>query len=284
MHLLACLALFVVAACNSKQPAREQQTAAPTTPAVDDPWNVPAGSARADIGSAGDPTWAHDPPEVLRAKINGVNAHVVVLKSTANFPEYRDALGVVEKMPGVVAAEPFIFAELDIEKAGRPPQRLSLKAVDPARAARVLTVGRHMKTGTLDSLAKSEPPSIILGDALARVLDVAVGDDVTVKRPKDAVGPLLAAAKPTVFRVTGTFHMEFDVYDEQLGLASLSAVQAMLGRGDQVMGIEMTVEDLVQADEIAKAIEHVLGGPPYRAMDWYELNKNLFTAVGHPRP
>jgi lipoprotein-releasing system permease protein len=284
MRLLACLALFVVAACNSKQPAPKHQAAATTKPAVDDPWNVPAGSAKAATGSAGDPKWANDPPEVLRAKINGVNAHVVVLKSSANFPEYRDALGVVEKVPGVVAAEPFIFAELEIEKAGRPPQRLSLKAVDPARAAHVLTVGRHMKTGTLDSRAKGEPPSIVLGDVLARVLDVAIGDDVTVKPLKDAVDPMLAAAKPTVFRVTGTFHMEFDVYDEQLGLAPLSAVQAMLGRGDQVMGIEMTVKDLAQADEIAKAVEQALGGPPYQAMDWYELNEKLFTALGHPRP
>ena len=272
MRFLASLALFVVAACNSKQAAPKQQAAA------GDP---PAGSGSA--GSAGDPKWVKDPPDVLRAKIIGVNAHVVVLKSSSTFAEYREALGVVENIPGVVAAEPFIFAELEIQRAGRPPQLLSLKGVDPARAARVLTVGRHMKTGTLDSLAKGEPPSIVLGDVLASVLGVAIGDDVTV-RPLNTVDTTLAAAKPTVFRVTGTFHMEFDVYDEQLGLASLSAVQAMLGRGDQVLGIDMTVKDLAQADEIAEAVERALGGPPYQAMDWYELNEKLFTALGHPRP
>jgi lipoprotein-releasing system permease protein len=282
MRPLACLALLVVVACNSEKPAPKQQPVA--TAPVSDAGSGSVGSASAAIGSAGDPTWAKDAPEVLRAKINGVNAHVIVLKSTSSFSEYRDALGVVEKLPGVVAAEPFIFAELEIEKAGRPPQLLSLKAVDPARAARVLTVGSHMKTGTLDSLAKGKPPSIILGDELARVLGVAIGDDVTVRSRKDAIDSLQVVSKPTVFRVTGTFHMEFDVYDQELGVASLAPVQAMLGRGDQVMGIEMTVKDLAQADEIAKTVEHALGGPPYQAMDWYELNKNLFTALGHPRP
>lgn len=61
-----------------------------------------------------------------------------------------------------------------------------------------------MKTGTLDSLARGEPPSIVLGDGIARVLDVAVGDDVTVKPRKGTVDPMLAAAKPMVFRVNRT--------------------------------------------------------------------------------
>lgn len=272
---LLVLVLVLVVACNTKQPAPKPQT----TTVAD-----AAGSPKPSAGSAGDPAWAKDSPEVLRAKINGVNAHVVVLKSTPSFVEYRDALAVVEKVPGVRAAAPFIFAELEIEKAGRPPQLLSLKAVDPARVARILTVGRHMKTGTLDSLATREPPPIVLGDVLARVLGAAVGDDVTVRPRANAADPTLDAAKPMVFRVTGTFHMEFDIYDEQLGLASLPAVQAMLGRGDDVMGVELTVDDLAQSDEIAIAIEKVLGGPPYRAMDWYELNQQLFTTLGHPRP
>jgi lipoprotein-releasing system permease protein len=272
MRAIGYLALLVVAACNSKKAAPKQQVAA-TAPVAD----------AQRVGSAGDPKWANDPPDVLRDKINGVNAHVIVLK-LSDFTEYRDALGVVEKVPGVVAAEPFIFAELEIVKAGGPPQLLSLKAVDPARADRILTVGRHMKTGTLESLAKGEPPSIILGDELARVLGVAIGDDVTVRARRDSVEPTMTMSKPAVFRVTGTFHMEFDVYDQELGVASLPAVQAMVGRGDQVMGIEMTVKDLGKADEVAKAVEKALGGPPYKAMDWYELNKNLFTALGHGRP
>jgi hypothetical protein len=102
VRILACLALL--AACNSKQPAPQQQ--AP--------------------GSAGDPKWMNDPPDVLRAKIMGVNAHAFVLKKGGYpFAEYRDVLAVVEKTSDVVAAEPFVFVELEIEHAGnrRNPSR-----------------------------------------------------------------------------------------------------------------------------------------------------------------
>jgi lipoprotein-releasing system permease protein len=254
VRIVACLALL--AACNSKQPA---QTGSPTDP-----------------GSAGDPKWVNDPPDVLRAKIMGVNAHVFVLeKGGYPFAEYRDVLSAVEKTPDVVAAQPFVFVELEIEHAGRPPQPIALKGVDPARVSRILTVGRHMISGTLDSLAKGE---IVIGDVLASRLDVAIGDDIIVRPSKDD-----PALKPAVLRIAGTFHLDFEEYDERLGFASLPAIQTVLGRGDVVTGVEMVVNDFTKADKIAKAIEAKLGDM-YQAMDWYELNEKLFTALGHARP
>lgn len=273
MRLLACLVLL---ACNAKQPVPQPPAKQPAPPKVNDPW------AGAVAGSA-DPAWAKDPPDVLRAKINGVNAHVVVMKHAA-FAEWRDVLATVEKMPGVANAEAFTFSELEIEKPGRPRQRLSLKGVDPARVGRVLTVGQHMKSGSFDALAKAgDRPPIILGDTLASALGAAVGDDVTVRPRKDA-DEMTRGAKETVFRVAGTFHMDFDVYDEELGIAPFAATQGLLGRGDVVLGIELTVADLRTSEQLAKTIEDKLGGPPYYTSDWYELNRNLFSALGHKRP
>jgi len=265
------LVLLAAVACKTRQ-----QPPAPHPPAAaaNDPWSVPAGSSL-DV-----PAWAHDPPTVLRDKINGVNAHVVVLKSQASFPEYRDVLAVAERTPSVAAAEAFIFVEGDIAKGSAAPVQTALKAVDPARVDRVLTIGKHMVTGTLASLTTGEPAPIVLGDGLARKLAARVGDDVAVTLPADD-----RPARTKVFRVTGMFHMDFDEYDDRLALAALPAVQALVDRGDQVMGIEMTVNDIDHADAVAKAVETTLGGPPYQAMDWYELNKNLFTTLfGDKRP
>lgn len=275
MRFPAWIAALALASCGGKPQDRPQDRPQP----------------KPEPGSAGSsedvPAWVHDPPAVLRDKINGVNAHLIVLKSSSPMIEYRDVLKVVEDTKGVTTAEPFIFAELEIATAGKPPMYLALKAVDPARVERVLTVGRHMKTGTLASLAKGEPPPIVLGDELARALDVGIGDDVTLTQPASPhpLDPPNPGFKPTVFRVSGTFHVQFDEYDARLALVSLTAAQAMFGYGDQVMGIEATVDDLDRSDEIAKGIEVTLGGMPYHAQDWYELNKSLFTNLyGDRRP
>jgi lipoprotein-releasing system permease protein len=273
------LALVAIAACSTNHPAAQQEAVAPAKPApakpAKDPWDVPAGSA------APTPKWANDPPAVLRDKILAVNAHVIVLKSTTTFAEYRDVLALAERTPGVVAAEAFLFSELVIAKPGKPDVGIAIKGVDPTRVGRVLAIGPRMTEGTLDSLGvKGEPPPMVIGDDLARKLDVRVGDTVMVSSPEGAAVKL----GPNRFRVSGLFHMDFDEYDERLTLVPLSAMQTMIGRGDQVMGIEMTVKDLAHSDELAKALEKALGGPPYRAMDWYELNTKLFQAMYGGRP
>jgi lipoprotein-releasing system permease protein len=60
---------------------------------------------------------------------------------------------------------------------------------------------------------------------------------------------------------------------------ALQDTQDLVGRGDQVMGVEMKVKDVDRAEKIAEHLEKALGGPPYQVQDWYELNHNLFTAL-----
>jgi lipoprotein-releasing system permease protein len=308
MGARACLLLVAMFGCQTKSAAPGSATHGSSSGthgsgsavqsgsagSAADPWARGSGSSgsASATGSAGsaepEPTWAHDPPEVLRGKILGVNAHVIVLKSATPFTEYRDVLATFEKTPGIVAAQPFMFMEAKVASATKGPVALALKGVDPKRVVRVLDLHTHLTAGKIDSLATGKPPSIILGDVLAKTLEVKVGDIVTVTPgDPDPNYPLVEPAnwKPAKYRVKGTFHFEFDEYDNRLAFTSLGAAQAMVGRGDQVMGIEASVKDLDTSDKTAEAIEKALGGPPYEVMDWYELNRQLFTALyGNRRP
>ena len=60
---------------------------------------------------------------------------------------------------------------------------------------------------------------------------------------------------------------------------SLRETQALLERGDKVMGVELKVRDVERAQAIAAKLSRRLGEPPFQVQDWYELNKNLFTAL-----
>jgi len=88
-----------------------------------------------------------------------------------------------------------------------------------------------------------------------------------------------SAPRTRKFTVTGIFYSGFDEYDRRLMYTSLGDTQELVGRGDQVMGVELKVKDVDRADEIARRLEDKLGGPPYQVQDWYELNHNLFTAL-----
>jgi lipoprotein-releasing system permease protein len=264
MRLLPGFAITLVCACGTNATHTQSEQ----------PASSPAAAPSRDSG---------DPARILRDKIVGVSAHVIILKSLATFPEYRDVLSLVERTEDVVAAEPFIFLEVTIASASHAPIAIAVKGVDPKRVAGVLDLGAHLTVGKVQDLANGEPPAIILGDVLAKQLAVRAGDQVTVTVPQTDTQQ--AAAHQYPFRVTGTFHVGLDVYDQRLAYAPLAAVQNVVNRGDHVEGIEIKLKDIDRSDKVAREIERALGGPPYQVMDWYELNRNLFTArFGDRRP
>jgi lipoprotein-releasing system permease protein len=225
----------------------------------------------------------------FRDKVLGVNAHVIVLKSQATFAEYRDVMKTAREIdPDVLAVQPFIFAEMLVTRGKGQLSGVAIKGIDPQLVGGVLDLKRHMIEGSVESLAEEPrpgaPPPIIMGKELAHKLKAKLGDDVTVVVPLsnldfDTWRAKSSAPRTRRFRVTGIFYSGFDEYDRRLMYASLADTQELVGRGDQVMGVEMKVKDVDRAEEIADKLEEKLGGPPYQVQDWYELNHNLFTAL-----
>ena len=225
----------------------------------------------------------------FRDKVLGVNAHVIVLKSQATFAEYRDVMQTALSIDSdVLAVQPFIFAEMLVTRGKGELSGVAIKGVDPKLVRGVLDLDRHMVEGSIDTLAKElapgELPPIIMGKELAHKLKAKLGDDVTVVVPLsnidfDTWRAKSSAPRTRKFRVTGIFYSGFDEYDRRLMYTSLHDTQELVGRGDQVMGVEMKVKDVDRAEEIAAHLEKALGGPPYQVQDWYELNHNLFTAL-----
>jgi lipoprotein-releasing system permease protein len=244
--------------------------------------------------------------EQFRDKVLGVNAHVIVLKSQLSFAEYHDVMKTAREIdPDVVAVQPFIFNEMLATNGRGALSGVAIKGVDPKLVHSVLDLDKHMVEGTIDSLrfeacppgvpppptasVLDKPPClpnspIILGKELAHKLKAGVGDVITVVAPLSNVDfdtwrAKSSAPRTRKFTVTGIFYSGFDEYDRRLMYMSLIDTQELVGRGDQVMGIELKVRDVDRADEIAKKLEKALGGPPYQVQDWYELNHNLFMAL-----
>lgn len=225
----------------------------------------------------------------FRDKVLGVNAHVIVLKQQSTFAEYRDVMKAAQNIdPEVIAVQPFIFAEMLVTRGKGELSGVAIKGIDPTLVGGVLDLEKHMTEGSVDTLAETPKPGIlppiIMGKELAHKLKAKMGDDVTVVVPLsnidfDTWRAKSSAPRTRKFRVTGIFYSGFDEYDRRLMYTSLKDTQDLVGRGDQVMGVELKVKDVGRASDIAEALEQELGGPPYQVQDWYELNHNLFTAL-----
>ncbi|MGH7283007.1 MAG: FtsX-like permease family protein, partial [Polyangiaceae bacterium] len=99
--------------------------------------------------------------EQFRDKVLGVNAHVLVLKYSISFREYRDVMKKIENVPGVIGIAPFTINPMMVTKGPRTATGVLLKGVDPDKMPSVLDLPKHlMPGGSLEGLRRpgAKPP------------------------------------------------------------------------------------------------------------------------------
>ncbi len=223
----------------------------------------------------------------FREKVLGVNAHVIIMKNSNDFDEYRHVMDVAQNVdPDVIAVQPFIFTEMRVTRGRGELSGVAIKGVDPDRVTKVLDLEKHMVEGSVsaltDDLKPGQLPPIIMGKELAKKLKAHLGDDVTLVVAFSDNGVFRTESsvpKTRKFRVVGIFYSGFDEYDRRLMYVSLKQAQKLVGHGDRVMGVELKIKDVSRARDIADKLSKELGEPPYVIQDWYELNHNLFKAL-----
>ena len=217
--------------------------------------------------------------EEIHRRIIGINAHVILLKYGAEpVTDYEDLARTVESVPGVVAAAPFTYSKGVLRGNYRSDGGV-IRGTDLEQEGRVTDVLDNI-TPRVETL-RSEPgemPKMVIGDELALRLRATVGDTVAITSPFDYVmTPMGLMPSVAGFEVVGLYSSGMYEYDQQLVYIDLDDARALFGLGDGVTGIEVRVEDPYKAPEVASAIVERVGGFPFRANNWIQLNRNLFT-------
>jgi len=168
-----------------------------------------------------------------------------------------------------------------------------VRGIDPQMAGTVVDLERHLENGTLAALATPHPitlppeeggtkvelPGLLIGAELARQLGVGTGDVVNLISPLGTPGPAGMVPRMKRFVVAGLFDSGMFDYDTTLAYMALGDAQRFFELKGAVTGIEVRVRDVYGARAVARQIEAALGGFPYRARDWMEVNRNLFSAL-----
>ncbi|MGH7772420.1 MAG: FtsX-like permease family protein, partial [Candidatus Binatia bacterium] len=107
---------------------------------------------------------------------------------------------------------------------------------------------------------------------------VMVGDPIQVVSPLGTPTAIGVIPKVRRFVVVGIFDSGMHEYDNTLIYINLSDAQQFFELGDAVSNIEIRVQDVYQAHDVAKRIQQRLG-LPYWTEDWSRLWPNLFSAL-----
>ncbi len=219
----------------------------------------------------------------IEAKIIGFGAHVQVESYQDEPIDGADSLRArLNAFPGVQSAAPTIQEFALLRKSQSEIDGVAIWGTDELPRY----VREHVVAGTFETTVDSAGrPGVVIGSGLARSLGVQVGDRVTSfsmradEIGRAAGGRRLAAPRVKQFHVAGTYETSLSNFDDLYAFTTMEAARDLLGYGpNQVTRFDVTVDDVDDAREIARAIEDELGFP-IMARSIFEVYRGLFAWV-----
>jgi len=208
-------------------------------------------------------------------------AHINVMEKEPlnGIEDWRAMAERLRKVPHVTAVAPALYAPVFLSGTVQSKGAI-LKGVDVSDELAMGDTLRHLKKGSVDLLrnADASPPGIVLGSRLVEDTGMVLNSRINVISPQGELTPIGIRPNYRYFRVAGIFETGFFEIDDNWAYASLLAVQKALSLGDVVNQIELKVDDLDRAGEIAKDVEKA-AGPKYTTTTWMERNKQLLGAL-----
>src|SRR5581483_5599733 len=132
--------------------------------------------------------------------------------------------------------------------------------------------------GAVRPAGPDDRDGILLGKDLASTLGVGVGDSISVLTPQGTLSPMGMLPVPRRLRVAGTFSLGLYEFDSTYGFVALDTARRLVGTGDTNEYIQLRLDDIFAAPQVAKLIPQALGSD-YIASDWTEMDKSLFAAL-----
>lgn len=111
---------------------------------------------------------------------------------------------------------------------------------------------------------------IIIGSSLLENFDLGIGDSISLEVP------LLGS---TQMIIVGTYDFKVSSINDLWIISNLATVQSILNTGNVVGNIEMQVDDVFAANEIAINLQSVINDSSYQVTDWETNNAELLSAL-----
>jgi lipoprotein-releasing system permease protein len=212
----------------------------------------------------------------VRTRMLSAVAHVQISGMDDKLSDWEKIAAIAKSHPNVQAVAPYVNAQ-GLLTSGSQVRGAYLRGIVPEMEGLVDDLSVSMQQGRLDSL-KSGEFGVILGDALARALNVTVGEKVVLVAPQGQVTPAGILPRLRQFTVMGTFHVGHYEIDSGLALTHIDDAQRLYRMGDQISGVRLKLDDLFRAQQVARELLPRVP-PNIIVTDWTRVNATYFRAV-----
>ena len=177
---------------------------------------------------------------------------------------YKQKMAYIARLPGVRVA-PVLSGQIILSFAGKE-EGVLMNGVVPGMMTGVSDIEDKIVAGSLQALA-GNPNGVIIGRALARKMNLDMGDNLTVSSPVGQVRTM---------KIVGLFETGMTAVDEGQAYVLLKRAQVLLDRPDRANRLVMQLDDPYASRAMAARIEAHVG---YRAQSWQEASESLLSVL-----
>jgi lipoprotein-releasing system permease protein len=215
----------------------------------------------------------------LQSSLLSATAHISILERNPAYgiDNWEQLTAKVKKLPHVVSATPGLYGEVAI-KGPVLGSGAVLKGIPVGTGVAIPDLLQHLKQGSVQGLSAKSPQGIIVGSRLAQQAGLLVGSTATVISYQGELTPFGAVPGAFHFKVVGIFESGLYDLDSRWAIVALPAAQRVLDLADVVNTIEVRIDNIFRAPQVAAEIEKVIS-PRLVASTWMDQNRALLNAL-----
>ncbi len=175
---------------------------------------------------------------------------------------WQQVVAVADALPQVRAVSPVISGPA-FARRGEAVESVALVGIEPARYLRIIPVQDDIVAGVF----RVGAGDAVIGSQLARDLGLQVGDKLRL----DA-----GQGREAVLNVAGVFELGVRELDSRYVYLDMKQAQSLLDLPGAATVIDVTVEDIFGAREVAARLPRLTG---VKAESWMETNAQLMNAL-----
>ena len=184
----------------------------------------------------------------LRDRILNVIPHASISGVTP-ISDWNEIYTVLKDHPKVVGAAPFIQSQMLIGSSDEV-YGSNLIGINPNSEKNVSIVSNFITKGSYESLNENSS-NIILGELLARKLNLDIGNQVSLMLPDNKASFSGYFPKIKNFKVTGIFRVGSPDIDEGIAYINISQASKLLSLKDKIHGFRIKFKDLFDANYLS---------------------------------
>ncbi len=200
--------------------------------------------------------------------ILSMTAHIEVSNSEMAISDYNELKTKIEEVDGVKGAMPKYATQGILKYSGDYGTFVSgviINGIQEKDAQKILKLDEKIKKGKVEL---TKLTSVIIGKELFDQIGAEIGDKVKIVSPE---------SKELYLTIEGVYESGYYEFDSTLLIIPLKTVQILSETGDIVTGIDVKVDNVYKAEEVAKKIMELDTNLSTRT--WGQLNKNLLYAL-----